>query len=69
MSAKEWLPLAVLASSLLPGLVIFALPEDRVATRTSLNLLGALAKLVLVFLLLDCWRYWEHRLFHEVPLL
>ncbi len=52
MSAKEWLPLAVLASSLLPGLVIFALPEDRVATRTTLNLLGALAKLVLVFLLL-----------------
>jgi multicomponent Na+:H+ antiporter subunit D len=52
VSANEWLPLAVLASSLLPGLVIFALPEDRVATRTSLNLLGALAKLVLVFLLL-----------------
>ncbi len=52
MSASEWLPLAVLASSLLPGLVIFALPEDRVATRTTLNLLGALAKLALVFLLL-----------------
>ncbi|NEV63232.1 complex I subunit 5 family protein [Thiorhodococcus minor] len=52
MSASEWLPLAVLASSLVPGLVIFALPEDRVATRTTLNLLGALAKLVLVLLLL-----------------
>ncbi|MEQ8263444.1 archaeosortase/exosortase family protein [Pseudohaliea sp.] len=24
---------------------------------------------ILVFLFLDCWRYWEHRLFHEVPLL
>lgn len=24
---------------------------------------------VVVFLFLDCWRYWEHRLFHEVPLL
>ena len=22
-----------------------------------------------VFLLLDCWRYWEHRAFHEIPLL
>jgi multicomponent Na+:H+ antiporter subunit D len=52
VSASEWLPLAVLASSLLPGLVIFALPEDRVAARTTLNLIGALAKLMLVFLLL-----------------
>ncbi|MDS4070052.1 MAG: sterol desaturase family protein [Candidatus Competibacter sp.] len=24
---------------------------------------------VVVFLLLDVWRYWEHRIFHEVPLL
>ncbi len=24
---------------------------------------------VLVFLLLDAWRYWEHRILHEVPLL
>jgi multicomponent Na+:H+ antiporter subunit D len=52
VSANEWLPLAVLASSLLPGLLIFALPEERVAARTTLNLLGALAKLVFVFLLL-----------------
>ncbi len=42
------LPLFVLASSLLPGLVIFFLPEERVATRTSLNLAGAILKLVLV---------------------
>jgi multicomponent Na+:H+ antiporter subunit D len=52
VSANEWLPLAVLASSLLPGLLIFALPEERVAARTTLNLIGALAKLVFVFLLL-----------------
>jgi multicomponent Na+:H+ antiporter subunit D len=52
VSANEWLPLAVLASSLVPGLVIFALPEERVAARTTLNLIGALAKLVFVFLLL-----------------
>jgi len=40
--------LFVLASSLLPGLVIFFLPEERVATRTTLNLAGAAFKLVLV---------------------
>lgn len=52
MTANEWLPLAVLASSLLPGLVIFALPERRVRLRTALNLAGAVAKLALVGLLL-----------------
>jgi multicomponent Na+:H+ antiporter subunit D len=52
MTANELLPLAVLASSLLPGLVIFALPEERVALRTALNLAGAFAKIGLVALLL-----------------
>jgi len=27
------------------------------------------AQLLLTFLLLDLWRYWEHRIFHRVPLL
>ncbi|MDP1526304.1 MAG: proton-conducting transporter membrane subunit [Rhodocyclaceae bacterium] len=52
MTANEWLPLAVLASSLLPGLVIFALPEGWIALRTALNLFGAIAKLALVAVLL-----------------
>lgn len=52
MSWNEILPLAVLASSLLPGLVIFALPEQAHRLRSALNLLGALAKLVFVGLLL-----------------
>jgi multicomponent Na+:H+ antiporter subunit D len=52
MTANEWLPLAVLASSLLPGLVIFTLPEDWIRVRTTLNLFGAIAKLGLIFLLL-----------------
>jgi len=52
MSFQEWLPLAVLFSSLLPGLLIFTLPEEWVRLRTSLNLFGALTKLVLVFVLL-----------------
>lgn len=52
MTTNEWLPLAVLASSLLPGLVIFALPEGWTTLRTTLNLFGAIAKLVLVLVLL-----------------
>ena len=52
MTFNEALPLWVLASSLLPGLIIFALPEGHVLWRTALNLAGALAKLVLIGLLL-----------------
>ncbi len=52
MTANELLPLAVLASSLLPGFVIFALPESWITARTTLNLFGAITKLGLVFLLL-----------------
>jgi multicomponent Na+:H+ antiporter subunit D len=52
MSYNEALPLAVLASSLLPGLIIFLLPERRVGIRTTLNLLGAFSKLALVAVLL-----------------
>ncbi len=48
MNWDSGLLLLVLASSLAPGLVIFFLPEERVATRTALNLAGALLKLVLV---------------------
>ncbi|HEB93248.1 MAG TPA: monovalent cation/H+ antiporter subunit D family protein [Gammaproteobacteria bacterium] len=48
MSWDSALPLFVLASSLLPGLVIFFLPEERVAIRTTLNLAGAVLKLALV---------------------
>ena len=52
MTVNEALPLAVIASSLLPGLLIFALPERRVGLRTGLNLFGAFAKLALVATLL-----------------
>ncbi len=48
MNASATLPLLILASSLLPGLVIFCLPESSVRTRTALNLFGAVLKLVLV---------------------
>jgi multicomponent Na+:H+ antiporter subunit D len=52
VTLNEVLPLAVLVSSLLPGLVIFILPEAWIGTRTTLNLFGAVAKLVLVGILL-----------------
>ncbi len=45
----DWLiPLLVIASSLVPGLVIFALAEHMKQLRTSLNLIGALVNLALV---------------------
>ncbi len=46
------LPLLILLSSLLPGLVIFLLKENNHILRTSLNLLGAFTKLGLVGLLI-----------------
>lgn len=49
MSAWDrWLPLVVLASSLLPGIVIFLLPEESRRARTLLNLAGALGKIAAV---------------------
>ena len=48
MNASATLPLLILASSLLPGLIIFFLPESSVRIRTALNLLGAVLKLLLV---------------------
>ena len=52
MTYSALLPLLVVASSLLPGLCIFALPEDKRRLRVTLNLGGAVAKLVLVGLML-----------------
>ncbi|HSC00833.1 MAG TPA: proton-conducting transporter membrane subunit [Burkholderiaceae bacterium] len=48
MTNAFWVPVAVVASSLLPGLIIFTLPEHRRTLRTTLNLAGAAVKLVLV---------------------
>ncbi|RAL25290.1 proton-conducting membrane transporter [Lujinxingia litoralis] len=46
--ALFWLPLAVVLSSMLPGLCIFALKEEQVLARTILNLAGILTKLGLI---------------------
>jgi multicomponent Na+:H+ antiporter subunit D len=50
-------PLAVLASSLLTGLVIFFLAEQRHGLRTALNLGGAVVKLAIVVAML--WGVWH----------
>ncbi|MBT0652021.1 complex I subunit 5 family protein [Geomobilimonas luticola] len=52
MSYNELLPLLVIASSLLPGFIIFILPERQIVLRTMFNLLGAVTKLWLIGLLL-----------------
>ena len=52
MNWGAWLPLLIVLSSLSVGLVIFALAEDRVKTRTWLNMGGALFKLSLVLTML-----------------
>lgn len=48
MSWSFWLPLAILATSLVPGIVIFLLPDEWHRGRNLLNLAAALLKLVLV---------------------
>jgi multicomponent Na+:H+ antiporter subunit D len=52
MNWDAWLPVLVVASSLLPGLVIFFLREGSHRLRTALNLAGAILKLVLVGILI-----------------
>lgn len=48
MTWNESLPLLVLASSLVPGLIIFCLAEESKGLRTALNLVGVVLKLLLV---------------------
>jgi len=52
MNWDAWMPLLIVLSSLLAGLVIFFLAEDRVKTRIGLNLGAALFKLALVAIML-----------------
>jgi multicomponent Na+:H+ antiporter subunit D len=62
------LPLALIASSLFPGLVIFGLRESSLRLRTLLNLGGAVLKLLLVALML--WGVRDGRTFAtQLPLL
>ncbi|HKK36909.1 MAG TPA: proton-conducting transporter membrane subunit [Paracoccaceae bacterium] len=49
--SPAWLPLAIVATTLVSGVVIFLTPDRMVRTRSALNLLGAVATLGLVGLL------------------
>ena len=51
MNWDKWIPLLVMVSSLLPGLIIFGLSEERARIRIALNLFGAITKLGLVGLM------------------
>ncbi len=67
MSGDSLLPLAVVASSFVPGLAIFFLAESRHRLRSTLNLFGAFAKLALIGYIL--WGVLHDREFvftHEV---
>ncbi|WP_462380945.1 complex I subunit 5 family protein [Pseudomonas sp. Marseille-QA0892] len=48
MSWTNWLPLAIVLSSIVPGLIIFSLREDQARLRVALNLGGVTLKLLLV---------------------
>ncbi len=64
MTMTFWLPLIVLFSSLVTGLVIFMLPEERSRLRTTLNMLGASVKVAGVFLM--AWGLLAHDVVYEV---
>jgi len=68
------IPIAVVLTSFLPGLVIFFLPEDRHRARTVLNLLVAVSKVVLVVALIPPVvggndLEWRHELMPGIDLL
>lgn len=52
MNLSAWMPVFVILTSLVTGIAIFLLPEDWHRTRSVLNLFGAVAKLVLIAVML-----------------
>ena len=61
MMWDQWLPALVVATSLIPGIAIFFLPEERHGWRTFLNLGGAGLKCALVALML--WGVSQERVY------
>ncbi|SFN77310.1 complex I subunit 5 family protein [Nitrosospira briensis] len=62
MNLNEALPLLVLGSSLVPGLIIFFLAETRFRLRTALNLAGAIIKLLLIGYMI--WGVMDNQSYH-----
>jgi multicomponent Na+:H+ antiporter subunit D len=68
MILDAWLPLLVVLSSFVTGVLIFFVGEEQHRTRTTLNLIGAVVKLLLVGLML--WGvFHRHRYETRLPLL
>ena len=63
MIPDDLLPVAIVLTSLIPGLLIFALGEERHRLRTALNMAGAVLKLMLVAWLIR--GVYEGRLFES----
>ncbi|WP_210396809.1 complex I subunit 5 family protein [Motiliproteus sediminis] len=61
MTPSVLLPLLILASSLIPGLIIFTLKEERQRLRSLLNLSGAIVKVALVGWLI--WGVYQEQVF------
>lgn len=61
MNMNTWLPALIVMSSLVPGLAIFFLREESHLVRTILNLSGALAKLLLVSVMI--WGVFHEQVF------
>ncbi|HEY8375275.1 MAG TPA: proton-conducting transporter membrane subunit, partial [Nannocystis sp.] len=68
MTLEFWLPVGILLSSFIPGVVIFALPEEKGKPRRILNLAGAVVKVALVSVLL--WGISQGRTYEaRIPML
>ncbi|MDX1335828.1 MAG: proton-conducting transporter membrane subunit [Gammaproteobacteria bacterium] len=61
MHFDNWLPVFIVMSSLVPGLLIFFLREGNHRARTTLNLLGAFLKLLLVGVMI--WGVFHERVY------
>ena len=68
MNWEGWLLISILLSSFLPGIMIFALPEESYLLRSGLNLLGAALKLMLI-VVVDVGIYSGHTYEARMPLL
>ena len=68
MNWDALLPVLIVLSSLLVAVIIFFLPEERVVTRISLNIAGAVFKLILVGIMI--WGVFNgHHYEFRMPLL
>ncbi|TVR23958.1 MAG: monovalent cation/H+ antiporter subunit D family protein [Anaerolineaceae bacterium] len=57
MTWESFLPVAIVLSSMIPGLIIFWIPEKQSQWRTGVNLLGAVVKLVFIAIVMaGVWR-------------